>query len=127
MEVLACPFPQPLQKDTQVRRKKSGRRFVMIHKRVLKSPEWKSLSPAEKSIYIDIKAEYNGGNNGDIPFHYSEHKGEYHPATIAKILGGPKTGEGSLIKKGWLKKKMIGGRYRYQCFYELTGEEGILR
>jgi len=102
--------------------KKSWRRFLKMDREVLKSAQWKSLSPVEKSIYIDIKAEYNGGNNGDIPFHYSEHKGEYHPKDIAKVLGGPKTGEGSLITKGWLEKTMFGGRYRYKCFYKLTGK-----
>jgi len=104
------------------RKKKSWRPFVMMHKQVLESPAWKGLSPEEKCIYIDIKAKYNGGNNGDIPFHYSEHKGEYHPKDIAKVLGGPKTGEGSLIKKGWLQKTREGGYYRYKCFYKLTGK-----
>ena len=109
------------------RRKKSCPPFVMIEKQTLKSPEWKGLLPSEQGIYIFIKSKYNGSNNGDICFHYSELTDQYSSATIAKVLGGPKTGDGSLIKKGWLKKKMAGGRWRYQCFYELTGKYDNLR
>jgi hypothetical protein len=116
------------------RRKKSGPPFVMMYKRVLESPEWKKLSHVEKLLYIYVKAGYNGGNNGDISFDYSEYArskenplGQFAPGTIAKVLGGPKTGKGTLIEKGWLEKKYEGGRWRHKAFFKLTGRFDIIK
>lgn len=104
----------------------------MMDKQVLKSPEWKSLSHVEKLLYIYVKAGYNGSNNGDIPFNYSKYTDEFSSRTIAKVLGDPnkrneKEEKGSLIKKGWLERKMVGGRYRYKVFFRLTGRYDIIK
>lgn len=84
------------------------------------------MSHVEKVLYIYLKSDYNRGNNGDIPFHYRKYEGEFSSATIAKVLGSPKR-EGTLIKKGWLERRMVGGRYRYEVRYRLTGKYDILR
>ena len=101
-------------------------RFVMMHKQVLESPEWKELSHIEKLLYIYVKAGYNGGNNGNIPFNYSKHEKEFASATIAKVLGGVRQ-KGTLIEKGWLEKERKGGRYRYKVFFRLTGRFDIIK
>lgn len=97
-----------------MRRKKKGFiPFAPIFKDVLSKPEWKSLSRSEKLIYIYIKANYNGRNNGEIPFTYLSVKGEFASATISKALKG-------LIRNGWIEKTEHGGLFRYYCLYKLT-------
>lgn len=90
----------------------------MLERRVLNSNEWKNLTVYEHEIYVRIKHNYNGSNNGDIPFHYKELLDTMSRGSIASALSG-------LIEKGWIKKKMQGGYYRYQCFYRLTWKYDI--
>lgn len=94
--------------------------FVMLEKETLRRKEWKELSPPAKLIYIKIKANYNGGNNGEIPFRYSETKDEFAPATISKALK-------ELISKKWIEKTKYGGLHRYYCLYKLTGKYDRIR
>ena len=105
------------------RKKHNGPPFVMLERVTLKSEEWKMLSLAEKLIYIKIKANYNGFNNGEIPFRYSEVRGEAgfkSDATISKALKGVK-------KKGWIEITQYGGLHRFYCKYRLTGKYDRLR
>ena len=67
-------------------RKRSSPPFVMLEHKTLRSKEWKSLIPSEKLIYIYIKANFNGLNNGKISFKYSEAKDEFSDATIWRAL-----------------------------------------
>lgn len=103
-----------------VKKKKFGKPFVMLEKETLKSEEWKKLSASEKLIYIKIKANYNGLNNGKISFRYSEAKDEFSPATISKALK-------VLLAKGWIDKTQHGGLYRFYCLYKLTGKYDRIR
>ena len=105
----------------------------MMDKAVLKSPEWKELSHIEKLLYLYVKSGYNGGNNGDILFNKSEYTrskenplGEFARGTLQKVLGGEKE-KGTLIERGWLEKKLVGGRRRYKIFFRLTGKFDILK
>ena len=52
-----------------------NRSFVMLGRGMLRSPEWKELSPAAKLAYVYLKSKYNGSNNGGVQLHYSELKG----------------------------------------------------
>ena len=52
----------PNRQDSRGRSKTPA--FVMIYKWVLKSDAWKSLTPAARVIYIELKAIYDGKNNG---------------------------------------------------------------
>lgn len=40
--------------------------FVMLPHWVLRSPAWRSLSPNARAIYLELKARFNGANNGMI-------------------------------------------------------------
>ncbi len=102
------------------RKKRSGPPFVMLERTTLKSEEWKRLSPAEKLIYIKIKTNYNGYNNGEISFKYLEANDEFADATISKALKG-------LIAKEWITKTKHGGLYRFYCLYKLTGKYDRIR
>ena len=50
-------------------RRDRAERFVALRHWMLKSPAWRSLSPVERSLYVELAARYNGQNNGRI--HYS--------------------------------------------------------
>jgi DNA-binding MarR family transcriptional regulator len=102
------------------RKKRRGPPFVMLERATLKSQEWKKLGKSEMITYIYIKKNYNGSNNGNIPFKYSELKGVLASATLSKALKG-------LIEKGWIKKTRYGGLYRCYCLYKLTGRYDRLR
>jgi len=58
----------------------------MIEKNMLYEDAWKQLSHSEMIAYIYLKANYNGSNNGEIPFRYSSMKGVMSPATLSKAL-----------------------------------------
>lgn len=47
-------------------RSKSVRRFVLLDHWVLETPAWKSLTPAERCVYVAVRQCYNGSNNGTI-------------------------------------------------------------
>jgi DNA-binding MarR family transcriptional regulator len=100
--------------------KRKGPPFVMLEKATLNSTEWKELSHPEMITYIYIKKGYNGSNNGQIPFTYSDLKGVLAPATISKSLKG-------LICKGWVEKTQHGGLHRFYCLYRLTGKYDQIR
>lgn len=92
----------------------------MLEIDTLRSKEWKTLAPSEKLIYISIKANFNGSNNGAIPFKYKQVIDEFSSATISKALKGLQT-------KGWIEKTKHGGLYRFYCLYELTGKYDRIR
>jgi hypothetical protein len=94
--------------------------FVMIEKQTLRSKEWKELSHTTKLIYILVKANYNGSNNGEIPFSYRKDADVFAPATISKGLK-------ELVSKDWLDKTQHGGLYRHYCLYKLTGKYDYIR
>lgn len=102
----------------------------MLERYVLNSLEWKALSHVEKLLYIYVKANFNGNNNGEIPFNFSRYErtkenpqGEFTWRTLKKVLGK----EGSLIQKGWLERQLKGSRRRYKVFFKLTGKVDIIR
>ena len=95
------------------RKRRSGPPFVMLEWKTLDSEEWQKLSKAEKLIYIRIKRNYNGLNNGKIPMKYSDAKKELKSdATISKALKG-------LEKRGWIERTKYGGMYRFYNLYKI--------
>ena len=101
------------------RRKRSGHKsFVMLPRKMLRSKEWKELSPAAKLSYIHLKAKYNGQNNGEIRLYYSElegNKGISSPSTISNAFN-------ELEDKGWIRRSIYGGLHRHVKEYKLTGK-----
>jgi len=102
------------------RKKRNGQPFVMIEKSVLRSPDWKQLTHAQMLAYVYLKANYNGSNNGEIPFTYASMEGVMSSRTLASALKG-------LVEKGWVEKTQYGGMYRYYCLYKLTGKFDVIR
>ena len=90
----------------------------MLEHKTLDSEIWKALSPSERLIYIGIKRNYNGHNNGEIPFKYAE--SALSSTTTHRALKG-------LEKKEWITKTKHGGLHRFYCLYGLTGKHDKIR
>jgi hypothetical protein len=52
-------------KQTRKGRSKDGR-FVRLTHFMLNTPAWRSLTPVERAIYVELCQLYNGGNNGTL-------------------------------------------------------------
>ncbi|MCK5590387.1 MAG: hypothetical protein KAI72_00375 [Candidatus Pacebacteria bacterium] len=102
------------------KKRRKGRWFTMLDRRLLKSADWQSLTHAEMITYIYVKHNYNGSNNGEIPLKYSELKVVFAPATLSKALKG-------LREKEWIERTQHGGMYRYFCLYKLTGKYDVIK
>lgn len=89
--------------------------FVALSRSMLKSPEWRKLSPTTMIVYVYLKNKYVKTNNGQIELHYSELRDILAPATISKALK-------RLKLDGWITATRIGGLYRYSNQYFLTGK-----
>lgn len=97
------------------RKKKRFRNFVILEHVTLDSSDWQDLTHSEMLVYIYIKRNYNGNNNGKILFKYTEFKNIFAPATLSRALKGLET-------KEWIEKTRYGGLYRYYNLYRLTGK-----
>ena len=102
------------------KRRKKGAPFVMLEKATIRSSEWRDLSFSARTIYIYIKANYKGWNNGKIQFKYSEATEDMSPATISRALK-------ELEKKEWVSRTQYGGLFRHYNLYELTGKHDKIR
>lgn len=90
--------------------------FVALGRQTLKTAEWRTgLTSSEKIVYIYLKYKYVGHNNGQIYLHYSELRDMMAPGTISKAFKG-------LVNKGWVERTKLGGMYRFQHEYRLTGK-----
>lgn len=102
---------------------KKGRRdyhssFVALDRKlILHTPEFRQLSPAAVTLYLYLKAKYNGANNGKIRLHYSELAG------VRGFRSKPSINRAfrELESVGWVRRNRIGGLYRCKNEYELTG------
>jgi hypothetical protein len=50
--------------------KKHGSRgpFVQLHRYMMQTAAWRDLSPTARALYVELKARYNGKNNGALAF-----------------------------------------------------------
>ena len=104
------------------RGKRGYKHFVRLSTKTLRGQAFRSLKPSSALLYLQLKAKYNGSNNGDIKLYYSELKGIQglsSPSTISNAFK-------ELIEKGWVKKTEHGGLYRYSNSYKLTWEHDEL-
>ena len=87
--------------------------FVPIFRDVLWSDSWLDLSNGAKLVYIYIKSEYKGENNGKMTMPYS---------MLSKIMSTDtiKRKFNELIDKGWIEKTHSGGLYHNSNRYKLT-------
>ena len=47
-------------------RKRGEPPFVMIYNAMADTPAWRSLKPAPRALYLEIKRQYRGHNNGRV-------------------------------------------------------------
>jgi hypothetical protein len=96
----------------------NNRSFVMLGRRMLKSPEWKRLGAASKLLYIYLKFHFNGTNNGEIKIPYSSLRGVRGLSSSSTISKAHK----ELNNESWVSTKNLGGLYRKINTYSLTGK-----
>jgi hypothetical protein len=53
----------PNRQNPRGRRKTSGH-FVKLESFMLESPAWRSLPPAARAVYVEVRRRYHGKNNG---------------------------------------------------------------
>jgi len=97
------------------RKRKHLASFVALERSTLKSPEWRRLSSSAKVLYIELKRKYNGSNNGEIKLYYSEARDMFSDATTSRAFK-------ELKSEGWVERTKLGGMYRYENQYKLTGK-----
>jgi len=97
------------------KRKNDGPPFVMLERSLLNGEAWKQLTLHEMIVYIYLKKNYNGHNNGNISLKYKElHEiGIKSRATISKSFKG-------LEEKGWIRQTQPGGLFQCPSLYEIT-------
>ena len=101
---------------TKRQRDKKHKSFVMLPRKMLRSKEWRNLSPAAREVYTQLKAKYNARNNGQIRLYYSELEnieGLRSPSTRSKAFR-------ELEEKEWVKRTKLGGLFRHFNEYRLT-------
>ena len=106
------------KKEYGTQRGKQKTSFVMIDRYVFKTDAWKSLTPADKSIYLILLWRYNGANNGRISLSIREASKE---SNIAKETA--RKSFKHLEEKGFIKKRFQGSfsqKERLASEWELT-------
>ncbi len=88
--------------------------FLSLPSHILQSNEWAALTSFEVKVLVDLGAQYNGSNNGDLcaPWALMKTRGWRSPGTLSKALRG-------LLKAGFIELTRQGGLH--QCsLYALT-------
>jgi hypothetical protein len=104
-----------LYKSMRGKKRKDARPYVKLLIEMIRGSEWQSLSPRAQSIYIYLKSEYNGRNNGAICLPYSE----VRKAGIGN--NWIRRGFKELQQKGWIEIEP-GGLLKNPSLYRLTGK-----
>lgn len=109
-----------MSKSYRSKKGKPHTSFIKIDRYVLKTDAWKSLTPADKAVYLILLDRFKGNNNGDISLSIRE---AAEHANIAKATAGKAFK--NLEKKGFIKKRFEGSfsqKKRLSSEYELTHE-----
>lgn len=71
---------------SQKKKKPKSTPFILIEKTLLKSNEWAKLSSIARDLYLELKCNYNGYNNGQLiaSYTYIRKKYGYGYGTISK-------------------------------------------
>ncbi|TXH81192.1 MAG: hypothetical protein E6Q77_08665 [Rhizobium sp.] len=78
-------------------------RFFQMHQWLLQSTAWRATNVYERALYMELKARYNGGNNGDIAL--SQREAESALNCSDKPV---KTAFKALQEKGFIKVAQLG-------------------
>lgn len=100
--------------------------YIRIYHSDLDCHAWRVLTPTEVALYIALRRQYNGGNNGDISATMStmKHFGFGSSATLAKSLR-------TLLTVGLIAKTRDTGGLTHNgalcCLYRFTDEPCLAR
>ncbi len=85
--------------------------FIAVPKQILESPQYASLSAWSVKLLIDIYAQYNGKNNGDLAAAWSmmNPKGWKSKGTLSRSVN-------QLLKTGFLIQTRQGGKHKASLY-----------
>lgn len=101
--------------QSKQRRRQTGRRsehsYMGIPHYIVRSAEFGSLEPWPLKLLIELAANFNGKNNGDLSAAFSvlEDRGWNSPGTLNRAIK-------KLLRDGWLVTTRHGGRNRCALF-----------
>lgn len=98
-----------------------GGRFVQLHHYLLRSPAWRSLTPAARAIYVEVAMLYDGSNNGYLALAVRD-AGER--CRVNKDTAGRAFKE--LVQAGFLERAQAGGfafKLRHATEWRLTNQK----
>src|SRR5215471_21690630 len=81
--------------------------FVALSYIVIRSPQFASLSPRAVKLLVDLLAQYNGGNNGDLCSTWTlmRERGWRSRDTLGKA-------QRELLERGWIAQTRQGGMHQ---------------
>lgn len=96
---------------SRLRGRRASAPFLSLPSNILRSEEWAALTPFEVKLLIDLAAQYNGKNNGDLGASWTVMKarGWRSPSTLNKALHG-------LVASGFIELTRQGGRHRCSLY-----------
>ena len=96
-------------------------RFVQLHHYLLQTPAWRSLTPAARSIYIEVAMLYDGSNNGSLAVSVRD---AAERCRVNKDTAGRAFKE--LVHAGFLERAQAGGfayKLRHATEWRLTSQK----
>ena len=99
------------------RKAKADGPFVMVTKKILDDPEWRSLSSSAKVVWIYLRSKFNYRTFSEVSLTYSEMKGVMSSATLSRAFK-------ELIATDFIKQTKKGGLYGGVSKYKFTGPHG---
>ena len=105
----------PMRKNYNGKGRRIKGRFLALPYDVLRSTAYKSLSPYAVKLLVDIGAQFNGSNNGDLNACFSEMKevGWRSSATLQRA-------KSELLSAGLIEQTRQGGMNAGPNLYALT-------
>ena len=58
--------------STYKQHKRGKEQFVAIYNSMVNTIAWRSLKPGPKALYLELKRQYNGHNNGRVLLSYRD-------------------------------------------------------
>ena len=64
-------------KNKRIKQKSKPNPFILIEKRLLQAPEWIQIGHTARDIYLELKLNFNGFNNGELIASYNHLRKKY--------------------------------------------------
>lgn len=92
-----------MPRHNQKGRSKAGGKFVQLHEWMMMTAAWKSLTPQERCVYVELLRLYNGANNGflGLGVRAAAERARLHKDTASKCFA-------ILVERGFIEATQLG-------------------